>query len=186
MEIGKNTMVSLAYVLRIDGQEGQVIEQVSAEKPLQFLFGAGMMLPAFEKQLAGLSGGQSFEINLDPEEAYGELSDEAIVDLPRHIFVVDGKFDEELVKTGNVVPMMSGNGQRLNGRVLEVTEREVRMDFNHPLAGEELFFKGEVLDVRDATDDELAHYLTGGCRGCSGGNCGAGQGDGGCGEGCGC
>ncbi len=184
MEIGKKAMVALTYDLRVDGEEGQIIEQVTAEKPLLFLYGAGQMLPAFELHLAGRKAGELFEIMLDYNNAYGAVNEEAVVDLPKNIFMVDGAFNTDLVKPGNNVPMMTGSGQRLNGRVLEVTEKEVRMDFNHPLAGEDLYFRGEILEVRPATDEELISYLSGGCD-CSSGECSSGSHGGGC-SGCGC
>lgn len=104
--------------------------------------------------------------------------------------MVDGKFDDELIAVGNTVPMMSSNGQRLNGLVLEINQENIKMDFNHPLAGEDLFFAGKVLEVREASDEELAQILSGGGCGCDSGGCG----DDGCGDdhhnhshgGCGC
>lgn len=189
MEISKNRMVTLTYDLRLDDQSGDMIEQATAEKPLQFIYGAGQMLPKFESQLAGLSQGEPFEISLSKYDAYGEVNEDAIVELPRQVFMVDGNFDDDLIKVGNTVPMMTGDGQRLNGIVLEVSDEVVRMDFNHPLAGEDLHFMGEILEVRDATDEEIAALFSHGC-GCSGGGCSDNDcGDhshGGCGSGCGC
>ncbi|HOF55678.1 MAG TPA: FKBP-type peptidyl-prolyl cis-trans isomerase [Prolixibacteraceae bacterium] len=185
MEIGKNKMVTVTYDLMTDDDRGEMIEQATAERPLHFLFGAGMMLPKFEEGLAGLTTGQTFEITLNHKDAYGEVNADAVVELPRHIFLVDGKFDPEFIREGNTIPMMSGRGERLNGLVLEVTEESVRMDFNHPLAGEDLFFRGAVIDVREATEEEIVKALTAECGGgCSSGCCGD-SGDG-CGSGCGC
>jgi FKBP-type peptidyl-prolyl cis-trans isomerase SlyD len=167
MAITKNKMVSLTYDLRIEGMDGELIEQATVEKPLTFIYGTGMMLPKFESLLEGLEEGKSFEINLSCDEAYGKLDENAIVDLPKHIFIIDGNFDEDIIKVGNTVPMMSTSGQRMNGLVLEITDDTVKMDFNHPLAGEDLFFKGEILEVRDASDEEIAATM-GGC-GCGGG-----------------
>ncbi|MGV8096655.1 MAG: peptidylprolyl isomerase [Mangrovibacterium sp.] len=167
MAITKNKMVSLTYDLRIEGTDGELIEQATVERPLTFIYGTGMMLPKFESLLEGLEAGKSFEVNLSCEEAYGELDENAIVDLPKDIFIIDGKFDEDIIKIGNTVPMMSTNGQRMNGLVLEITDDTVKMDFNHPLAGEDLFFRGEILEVRDASDEEIAATM-GGC-GCGGG-----------------
>ncbi len=181
MSITKNKMVSLTYDLRIDGTDGELIEQATAGKPLTFVYGRGMMLPKFESLLEGLEEGKSFEISLSCRDAYGELDENAIVDLPRHIFIIDGKFDDEIIAVGNTVPMMSTNGQRMNGLVLDITDDNVRMDFNHPLAGEDLFFKGEILEVRDASEEEIAATM-GGC-GCGGG-CGCKEE--GNGEACGC
>ena len=195
MKIGKNKMVSLTYDLHYDDAEGELIEQATSEKPLSFVFGAGLMLPKFESSLESLEAGSPFEISLADVDAYGELDENAIVDLPKHIFFIDGEFDDEIVSVGNTVPMMSTSGQRLNGLVLEITDDTVKMDFNHPLAGENLFFKGQILEVREATDDELAALVSGGC-GCGSGSGGCGCGDeedcaegscstsGGCGCGC--
>ncbi|MHA7109528.1 FKBP-type peptidyl-prolyl cis-trans isomerase [Sunxiuqinia elliptica] len=191
MAITKNKMVSLTYDLKIEGANGELIEQATAEKPLTFVYGAGLMLPKFEALIEGLEQGNDFNINLPCEDAYGQVDENAIVDLPKHLFMVEGKFDEEIIKVGNIVPMMSAGGQRMNGLVLEITEEHVKMDFNHPLAGEDLFFSGKVLEVRDATDEEIAATLQSGC-GCDSGGCGCeetsceteGANGGGCGCGC--
>jgi len=176
LEIGKYSMVTLTYDLRVDDENGEVIEQATEEQPLQFLYGAGVMLPKFESQLAGLREGEPFTIKLNKNDAYGDVNQEAVVELPKHVFLVNGNFDDELIKVGNTVPMMSSNGQRLNGLVLEIDDDTVKMDFNHPLAGEDLFFAGKVLEVREASDEEVAQIFSGG------GSCGCGSG--GCGSGC--
>lgn len=190
-EIGKYSMVTLSYDLRIDDENGEVIEQATDTQPLEFLYGAGVMLPKFESQLAGLREGSPFTIRLSKTEAYGEVNQDAVVDLPKHVFLVNGNFDDELIKVGNTVPMMSSNGQRLNGLVLEVGDENIKMDFNHPLAGEDLFFAGKVLGVRQASDEEVAQILSGGGScGCGSGGCGSGCDDDSCstdsGGGCGC
>ena len=195
LEIGKYSMVKLTYNLHIDDENGELVESATDANPLEFIYGAGAMLPKFESQLAGLSEGQPFTIKLNSKDAYGEVNDDAIVELPKHVFLVGGKFDEELVKIGNTVPMMSSNGQRLNGLVVEVNDEVVTMDFNHPLAGEDLYFTGKVIGVREATDAEveaLYSHSHGGC-GCGSGGCGSGCDDDSCdsghshgGCGCGC
>jgi FKBP-type peptidyl-prolyl cis-trans isomerase SlyD len=186
LEIGKYAMVTLTYDLRVDDENGEVVEQATETQPLQFLYGAGAMLPKFESQLAGLREGEPFTIKLSANDAYGEVNEEAVVELPKHVFLVSGKFDDELIKIGNTVPMMSSNGQRLNGLVLEVNDEVVTMDFNHPLAGEDLYFAGKVMAVREASDEEVAQILSGSGGGCgcgSGGGCGSGCGDDGCSDG---
>ncbi len=177
LEIGKYKMVTLTYDLRIDDEKGEMIEQATVENPLQFLYGAGVMLPKFETHLEGLKQDDPFDIKLPKADAYGEVNNDAIVELPVSVFLVNGEFDNELIKVGNTVPMMSSNGQRMNGIVLEVTDETVKMDFNHPLAGEDLFFSGKVVEVREASDDEVAQILSGS------GGCGCGSNDGGCGDG---
>lgn len=189
-------MVTLTYDLRVDNESGEMVEQATTERPLEFLYGAGMMLPKFESELAGLKEEELFNISLAKNDAYGEVNNDAIVELPKSVFLVDGNFDSELIKVGNTVPMMSSNGQRMNGLVLEVNDEIVKMDFNHPLAGEDLYFSGKVITVREASDEEVAQILSGGAGGCgcgSGGcspsdcsddSCNTENGGGGCGCGC--
>ena len=187
MTIAKDKMVSVTYELKLDGKDGDVFEKAGIESPLVFLYGSGMMLPAFERALLNKKASDTFEISIAAVDAYGEVNEEAIVDLPKNIFMVDGKIDEELIAPGNSVPMMSTSGQRMEGLVVSVDENIVQMDFNHPLAGEDLHFTGEVLEVRDATPEELSVMFSSGC-GCGSGGCGSGEGKeaGGCGGGCGC
>jgi len=188
LEIGKYSMVTLTYDLHIDDENGELVEQATETKPLEFLYGAGAMLPKFESQLAGLNEGQPFTIKLGKNDAYGDVNEDAIVELPKHVFIVGGKFDEELVTIGNAVPMMSSNGQRLNGIVIDVNDEVVTMDFNHPLAGEDLYFSGKVIGVREASDEEVASILSGSHGGCGSGcdddSCDSGHSHGGCGCGC--
>lgn len=196
LEIGKNKMVTLTYDLRVDDANGEMVEQATTEQPLEFLYGAGMMLPKFESNLEGLKQDDPFQIQLAKNDAYGEVNNDAVVELPKSVFLVEGNFDDELIKIGNTVPMMSSNGQRMNGLVLEITDEVVKMDFNHPLAGTDLFFTGKVVTVREASDEEVAQILSGGGGGCgcgtsdgdcSSGGCGDNSGnEGGCGSGCGC
>ena len=174
MTIAKDKMVSVTYELKLDGKDGEVFEKAGKDSPLVFLYGSGMMLPAFEIGLSNKNINDTFEISIAAADAYGEVNEEAIVDLPKHIFMVDGKIDQELITPGNSVPMMSTSGQRMEGLVVSVDENTVQMDFNHPLAGEDLFFTGEVLEVRDATAEELSSIYSSGC-GCGSGGCGSGS-----------
>jgi len=174
MNVSVNKMVTLSYVLRADGNEGEIIEQTSNESPLKFVFGLGQMLPAFESNLIGLKQGDDFNMTLSARDAYGELDEEAIVDLSKEIFVIDGIFDEERFKPGCQVPMQTSSGQRMNGTIIEVDNEIIKMDFNHPLAGTELHFTGKIIEVRDATEEEL---MPAGCGcGCSSDDCSTGSG----------
>ncbi|MEA1887356.1 MAG: FKBP-type peptidyl-prolyl cis-trans isomerase [Bacteroidota bacterium] len=155
MVIEKDKMVFLRYVLREGDSEGNIVEEVKSDNPLQFLYGAGQMLPNFESNIENLSEGDKFEFRLTSDEAYGDKSEELIVDLPMSVFEIDGKVDESLLKEGTNVPMADSQGRRLIGTVLSHTDTSVKMDFNHPMAGADLHFTGEILDVREASDDEL-------------------------------
>lgn len=158
MVIEKDKMVSLKYILREGDKEGNIVEEVKSDNPLEFLYGAGQMLPNFESNIENLEEGDKFEFRLKSDEAYGEKRDELIVDLPMSVFEIDGKVDESLLKEGTNVPMADSQGRRLIGTVLSHTDTSVKMDFNHPMAGADLHFTGEILDVRQATDDELNMY----------------------------
>lgn len=174
MKIEANKVVSLSYELTVDGD---VIETVKADKPMQFIFGTGYLLPKFESHIEGKTAGDTFEFTLAAADAYGEEDPDAIVELPKHIFEVDGKIEDGLLTVGNALPMADANGNRLNGIISELRDDVVVMDFNHPLAGATLHFKGAVVTVREATGEELTNGLFGeraascsssGCGGCSG------------------
>ena len=154
MKIVKNTVPSVTYTLVVDGE---VVDMAEKDQPLSFIHGIGMMVPGFETNLEGLTAGTKYEFKLTPEEAYGPYNEEAVVDLPLSTFMVDGKVKEGLLNVGQVVPMQDQNGNPLNGTVKEVADDKVKMDFNHMLAGKELNFSGEILEVREATQAELDH-----------------------------
>jgi FKBP-type peptidyl-prolyl cis-trans isomerase SlyD len=176
MEITRNKFVTLSYELRLNGSEGEMVEKTEDANPLGFVFGAGKMLEMFENKLEGLKKGDAFDFELKANEAYGEVNPQAVVELPKNIFEVEGNVDEELLTVGNQVPMQDAHGNRLNGVVLEVSDDKVKMDFNHPLAGDDLHFSGEVLDIREASEEEVADAcgVGGDCSssGCGSGGCG--------------
>lgn len=157
MIISKDKVVSVSYVLREGNFGGDVVEQTTGEEPFVFLFGAGSLLPDFESHLHGLKEGDTFQFSIDSQNAYGQVESEAIVDLPIDIFEIDGAIDYDLLQIGNVVPMRNDQGHLLHGVVVSVAEDVVTMDFNHPMAGKDLYFMGTVLNIREATPAELEH-----------------------------
>ena len=179
MIIEKNKVVSLVYELRVDDSNGEVIESLNDSKPLTFIYGTGALLPKFESNIDGLKIGDPFSFGLKCEDAYGMATEEAVVEIPKNVFEVDGTFDSEMVKEGNPIPMMDGDGNRLNGIVVAVNAETVTMDFNHPLAGDDLHFQGNVIGVRIATEEEISHGHIHNDQGCESGSCGE---EGGCGE----
>lgn len=177
MAITANKFVRVSYELYVGNEsERELMEEATAEHPLEFIHGMGMMLPDFEQQLVGKQVGDSFDFVLTSEQAYGERSEEAVQELPRDIFVnEEGAFDASIVFEGNTLPMYTPDGHTVQGSVLEVREDVVVMDFNHPLAGEDLHFIGKVLEEHEATAEEIEAFFGssdcghGGCSGCSGG-----------------
>lgn len=157
MNISQHKVVSLTYELKLDNNLGETVDMADEAAPLIFIYGTGSMLPKFESNLKNLTVNDTFEFTLDPADAYGDLIDEAIVDLPIEIFKIDGKLDEEMLTVGNFVPMQDNEGHPLEGKILEVNDENVKMDFNHPLAGKTLHFTGQIVDLRDATPDEISH-----------------------------
>lgn len=177
MKIANNLLVSVDYKLYVKNDDGsmELMEETENGQPLKFFYGLGMMLPKFEENLSGLATGDTFDFMIPCTEAYGEYDDESVIDLPRKIFEIDGKIDEKGVYPGAIVPLVDSEGQRINAEVVEVKSDAVKVDLNHPLSGEDLYFKGTVLDVHEPTEEDL-RAMSGSC-GCY--NCGNS-----CGEGC--
>jgi len=179
MKISENKLVTADYQLFVKDANGslELMEETTPEVPLRYLHGLGMMMPKFEELMEGKAQGEDFEFSIAAADAYGEYSEENIVDLPMDVFTADGKLDEERIFEGAVVPLVDTTGQRINAEVVSIGENSVTVDLNHPLAGEELHFKGKILDVHTPTEDELRLLTSCGCGGCSGsdndcGSCG--------------
>ncbi|MDR1783614.1 MAG: FKBP-type peptidyl-prolyl cis-trans isomerase, partial [Dysgonamonadaceae bacterium] len=134
----------------------ELMERATPEHPLTFMFGMGMMLEAFEKNIEGLQKGDKFSFVLKPEEAYGVYYEENVAELPKHIFEINGKIDTERIFEGATLPMSDSQGHRMMGSILEIKPEVIVMDFNHPLAGETLHFDGEVIDVHVPSPEEIA------------------------------
>lgn len=157
MTISQNKVVSLTYELKLDNHDGEVVDMADAAAPLVFIYGTGSMLPKFESNLENLQVNDTFEFTLDPTDAYGETVDEAIVDLPLEIFKIEGELNDEMLQVGNFVPMQDNEGNPLDGKIVNITDENVTMDFNHPLAGKTLHFTGQIIEMRDASAEELSH-----------------------------
>jgi FKBP-type peptidyl-prolyl cis-trans isomerase SlyD len=159
MTIESNKVVSLVYALSVDDEQGDkmLVETVEKDDPMVFLYGQSGLPEKFEENIAGLQEGDNFQFSLDPENGFGYYNEDAVVMMPTDVFQVDGKVDSQMLQVGNVIPMADGDGNRLQGKVLEVNKEGVLMDFNHPLAGMNMHFEGQVVGVRNASSEELAH-----------------------------
>ena len=158
MKIEENKVVELIYELVVDGE---IADKTTKERPLDFIQGRGYLLPLFEKNLEGKEPGDKFAFTLAPEDGYGTWKLEMVIDLPKEAFEVEGKVREDLLVVGNIIPLMNSMGGVVPGKVLDVAEKTVKMDLNHPMAGKTLNFSGEILSVRDATQKELEEGLHG-------------------------
>lgn len=158
MKIENQKVVTATYQLYIADENGKeaLMEQATEEAPLVWCQGEGMMLPAFEAQMADKEAGDSFDFVLKAADAYGEYFQEGLQDLPKTMFFNgDGEFDDERVYVGAIVPMNTVDGQIVKAQVCKITDTTVTIDLNHPYAGEDLHFTGKILDIRDVTEGEL-------------------------------
>ena len=141
MNIKNGQTVNIHYVGTLnDGTEFD--SSRSRGNPLSFKMGGGQILPAFEKQVQQMSVGERTTFSLKPQDAYGEINDEAVQDVPKTAFGPE----VELV-AGHMVKGQAPNGQPVQAVIREVKEQEVTLDFNHPLAGKEINFDIELISV---------------------------------------
>jgi FKBP-type peptidyl-prolyl cis-trans isomerase SlyD len=175
MKITENKVVSLIYELRRDDDKGEIVETLTSDNPLTFIYGSGNLLAKFEENIKGLGEGDKFSFSLNADEAYGPVEESAVVQIPMMAFEVEGKVDTNLVKLGNSIPMVDNEGRRMTGIIQEISTDFVKMDFNHPMAGAGLYFSGEITAIREATEDELEHghvHSPGSCHSCEHDGCG--------------
>jgi len=155
--ITKNKVVSLHYILKEGTKEANIIEETTGQDPMVFLYGTGQMIPKFETEISEKTKGDKAEFGIKAADAYGEIDEKAVLTLPVDVFKSEGALDLEMLKVGNVLPMQDAEGNRMDGIVMDVNETEVKMDFNHPMAGKDLYFEIEIIGVRDASKEELEH-----------------------------
>jgi FKBP-type peptidyl-prolyl cis-trans isomerase SlyD len=157
--IAQNSVVTLTYDLSVtdENQQKVLVEQAEADEPMVFLFGHSGLPEEFESQLDGKNAGDSFSFSLTPEQGYGDYDQQAVVEIPKQVFEIDGQIDDQMLQVGNYLPMADNEGHHMQAKVVEIGDEQVTMDFNHPLAGMVMHFEGKVQDVRPATAEELAH-----------------------------
>ena len=172
MKIEKNKWVTIHYTLKDD--DGKQLDSSVGGEPLGYLHGNGYLIFGLENELEGKNPGDKFSAVIQPKDGYGEYDSRLIIDIPRDQFEVGMQFQVMTQMGPSIV------------KVVEVNGDKIKIDGNHELAGKNLHFDVEVVDVRDATEEELNPRGCGGggCGGCGGscGDCGGGCGDGGCGN----
>ena len=173
-KVGPGKFVEYSYKLYNEA-DGRLLFETPSNAPDQLVFGVTPgIVPGLEATMEGLAKGDKFEVTLPPAAAFGDPSDDYIMELDKDIFMRDGKIADE-VKVGALLPMMTADNLRVEGRVTAIGDK-IKMDFNHPFAGLTVRYEGVIDDVRDATPEDLQP------QGCCGG-CG---GDGNCSSGCDC
>ena len=146
-QIEDDVVVSMAYVLTVDGE---VLDSTEEGESLQFIQGYGSIIPGLEQALYGMSAGDHQKIMVPAQDAYGGYDLEQIVSIPM------SEFPEDLnIKPGMELEMKDKRGDIVYARVVSIGKSRVKMDFNHPLAGVDLYFDISILSLRSATEQEL-------------------------------
>lgn len=180
MKVEDGKFVAYSYKLYNDAN-GELLFETPADKPDAMIFGLSHdVVPGLVAAMKGLKVGDKFSVTLPAEAAFGERFEDNVIKLDKDLFMRDGQL-AEAVKVGAVLPMMTEQGFQIQGKVLSIGDKEVEMDFNHPFAGLTVRFDGEVDEVRNPSEEELAALQNHGCGcGCHGDHCD----DGGCDDGC--
>jgi FKBP-type peptidyl-prolyl cis-trans isomerase SlyD len=149
LKIEDGQVVSMDYTLMVDGE---IIDSSSGHEPLEFLQGAGNIIPGLEQELYGMSMGESKKVIIQPEDGYGILDADAFIDVPREQF--PGNIPLEV---GVEITVTDQGGNPMNARIDSVNDENVVLDFNHPLAGKELHFDIKIVGLRDSSNEENEH-----------------------------
>ena len=149
LKVKDGHVVSMEYTLKVDGE---VADTSEGREPLEFVHGAGNIIPGLEREMTGMAIGESKEVVVPPADGYGEEDEKAFMDVPRE------QFPEEIpMKVGTELQVQNQAGQPMYARIDMVGDKNVRLNFNHPLAGKELHFAVKVVGLRDASDEEKEH-----------------------------
>lgn len=150
MSLAQNKVVTFNYTLKDDN--GSILDSTSGSSPFAFLSGNGQILPKLEEALSGMLLGTKKNVKISAAEAYGEYNESAVQNVNRSDFPKDADLQPGMQFVAN-----SPDGNQMPFIISEVKENDITIDFNHPLAGKNLEFDVELLDIRDATAEELAH-----------------------------
>lgn len=147
-KVEKNKVVSFEYILKLES--GDVVDESHGE-PIVYLHGAGQLIPGLEKGMEWMSIGEERDITVSPEDAFGQIDENAIQEIPK------SAVGDHPIEVGMKFYADFGEGYNVPFYVKEVKDESVVIDFNHPLAGETLYFHVKVVDIRDATPEEIEH-----------------------------
>lgn len=147
--VQQDVVVSMEYTLQVDGEE---IDSSKGQDPLQFLVGHGNIISGLEREMLGMKVGESKDVVVQPADGYGEYDEEAYMDVPRAEFPKDMPVQE-----GLELSVRDDQGQSRYARIDSIEGDVVTLNFNHPLAGDELHFNVKVVDLREPTGEELEH-----------------------------
>ena len=148
MQVEKNKVVVFHYTLRLDS--GEIFDSTTVHKPLRILVGYHQVIPGLENALMGMKIGDKKIGTIDPKDGYGLINKNLVKRFPRNRIP-----DKINLKKGSILRQRKNNGQQVEMVVKSYNETEVVLDSNHPLAGENLSFKTKVVNIREATQEEL-------------------------------
>lgn len=154
MNISKTNLVELHYRLHEKDENGEQIENNFDNDPLSFVFGVGMMIPGFEEHIEGMSVGDKKGFQVKSGQAYGNFQKENVVDIPTENFG-DEEQRKELMEVDKLITLQDQNGMQHRGYIKKFDDELVTVDFNHPMAGKDLYFYVEVVSIRETTEEEL-------------------------------
>ena len=164
----KDCVVGIEYEVKEAGTSDVVDSNKGSGEPLEFIMGKGQIIPGLEKALTGMNPDEEGDIMVSAADAYGEYNPEAVQTLPVE------QFEGVELKDGLTLYGQGENGETVQVTVKSFTDKEVNIDFNHPLAGKDLMFSVKVLSAREATEDEITSGIVGGTE-ASGGHCNSGS-----------
>ncbi len=142
-------VVAMQYTLKVDGN---VTDSSEGREPLEYVHGAGNIVPGLEREMIGMAVGESTEVVVAALDAYGEEDEKAYMDVPQD------QFPKEVpMKVGTEIQVQNQEGQPMYACIEKIEDQTVRLDFNHSLAGKELHFAVKVVEIREATAEEKEH-----------------------------
>jgi FKBP-type peptidyl-prolyl cis-trans isomerase SlyD len=142
-------VVTLAYTLTVNGE---IVDTSEGRQPIQFIQGERHIIVGLENELYGMAVGDKKDVVIQPEDGYGDIDPENFVDVPKDQF--PGQIP---LSPGIELELTDQDGELMDARIASIEGDTVRLDFNHPLAGKELHFSVAVIDLREASDEELEH-----------------------------
>ncbi|MGJ8691942.1 MAG: FKBP-type peptidyl-prolyl cis-trans isomerase [Thalassotalea sp.] len=158
MKIEENKVAVIHYA--VSDSDGTLIDSSYDHAPLSVIYGSGYLIPGLESALKGHQAGDKFEAQVPADDAYGQRNDSFVQQVPKEMFG-----DLEELEVGTQFRAETDHGEQ-TVIIVDISEDAVTVDGNHPLSGLDLVFDVEVLEVRDATEDELAHGHVHGEGGC--------------------
>ncbi len=165
MAIEDNKVVGIEYTVK-DASTGEVVDSNVGGAPLEFITGKNQIIPGLEKKIKEMSAGEEADILVKAEEAYGQKDENAVQKLPRE------QFEGIDLKKGMTLYGQGENGETVQVTVVDFDDKEVTIDFNHPLAGKDLMFNVKVVSERDATAEEVMTGQVQKDEHCDSGSCG--------------